>query len=120
MDDDSYWHRSLTKVGIEHAQRFAELTILSSNSLLPQILKAGYKTIFATPWYLDQLSYGSDWTKFYETDPTSYLTGRDEQLRKLVVGGEVREYLCSRSSSISRARFFRRPASGQSISTLSL
>ena len=43
--------------------------------------------MLSSPWYLNYISYGVDWPKYYEIDPQEF----DGTLRqkRLVIGGEV-------------------------------
>jgi hexosaminidase len=54
---------------------------------LAAVTKAGKFGVYSTCWYLDQLSTGSDWQKFYECELLDF-DGTDEQ-KKLVLGGEA-------------------------------
>lgn len=56
-------------------------------SLLKTITEAGYQTLLSTCWYLDHLSTGGDWKKFYSCDPHDFNGTRDELKR--VMGGEA-------------------------------
>ncbi|NWJ08262.1 HEXB hexosaminidase, partial [Crypturellus undulatus] len=54
---------------------------------LSRVTKAGFTSILAAPWYLDYISYGQDWKKYYTVEPLNFL-GSEEQ-KKLVIGGEA-------------------------------
>ncbi|KAM9441485.1 beta-hexosaminidase subunit beta isoform 2-T2 [Clarias gariepinus] len=54
---------------------------------LLNVTGAGFNTILAAPWYLDYISYGQDWQKYYKVEPLSF-DGSAEQ-KKLVIGGEA-------------------------------
>jgi len=47
---------------------------------------AGYRTILSQPWYLNYISYGSDWKTYYKVDPEDF-QGSDKQ-KELMFGGE--------------------------------
>jgi hexosaminidase len=47
----------------------------------------GYKIILSAPWYLNYISYGEDWTKYYTTEPTEYPATAPEA--DLIIGGEA-------------------------------
>ena len=47
----------------------------------------GLRAILSSPWYLNYISYGSDWTKYYKEDPYHF-NGAEEQ-KQLVIGGEA-------------------------------
>ncbi|XP_060091809.1 beta-hexosaminidase subunit beta [Heteronotia binoei] len=54
---------------------------------LRQVTKEGLSAILAAPWYLDYISYGQDWKKYYRVEPLSFF-GCESQ-KKLVLGGEA-------------------------------
>ncbi|KAG8180917.1 hypothetical protein JTE90_020144 [Oedothorax gibbosus] len=56
------------------------------NYIVP-IAKKGYQIILSACWYLNYISYGQDWKKYYECDPRSF--NGTESERDQVIGGEV-------------------------------
>ncbi|XP_058473050.1 beta-hexosaminidase subunit beta isoform X2 [Solea solea] len=58
-----------------------------SKEELGKVTAAGYKTVLSAPWYLDLISYGQDWGRYYKAEPLDF-NGTDEQ-KKLVIGGEA-------------------------------
>jgi hexosaminidase len=54
---------------------------------LAALTKAGNSGIYSGCWYLDDLSNGGDWVKFYNCEVLDF-SGTDEQ-KKLVLGGEA-------------------------------
>lgn len=54
---------------------------------LCKVTAAGFQAILSAPWYLDYISYGQDWRKYYTVDPHNF-NGTEAQ-KKLVIGGEA-------------------------------
>ncbi|XP_065513738.1 beta-hexosaminidase subunit beta [Caloenas nicobarica] len=54
---------------------------------LSNVTRAGFTTILAAPWYLDYISYGQDWRKYYSVEPLNF-SGSEKQ-KKLLIGGEA-------------------------------
>jgi len=54
---------------------------------MARITKMGYKVIVTQPWYLNLISYGQDWQRYYSYEPLNF-QGTDQQ-KQLVLGGEA-------------------------------
>ena len=50
----------------------------------------GMRVLLSAPWYLNYISYGIDWHKYYKIDPQNF--GGNNKQRNLVLGGEVSNY----------------------------
>ncbi|KAM4706710.1 beta-hexosaminidase subunit beta-like [Discoglossus pictus] len=57
------------------------------NEELYNVTAAGFQTILSAPWYLDIITYGQDWQRYYKVEPLSF-HGTAEQ-KELVIGGEA-------------------------------
>ncbi|KAM9094756.1 beta-hexosaminidase subunit beta [Sarcophilus harrisii] len=57
----------------------------SYNLELQKVTAAGYHAVLAAPWYLDYISYGQDWKKYYKVEPLDF-SGTESQ-KDLVIGG---------------------------------
>lgn len=73
-----------------------------SKRLLSQITRDKLPALLSSCWYLDHLSTGGDWVKFYKCDPWDFI-GNDEQ-KKLVQGGEA----CMWSESVDDSNIIQR------------
>ena len=39
---------------------------------LAKVTSLGYKALLLSPWYVNYISYGTDWTKYYKVEPLSF------------------------------------------------
>uniref|UniRef100_A0A671EXE8 Beta-hexosaminidase n=1 Tax=Rhinolophus ferrumequinum TaxID=59479 RepID=A0A671EXE8_RHIFE len=51
------------------------------------VTAAGFPVILSAPWYLDWISYGQDWIKYYSVEPLDF--GGSQEQKQLVIGGEA-------------------------------
>jgi len=56
-------------------------------SEMVKVTSKGLRTILSSPWYLNYISYGTDWTKYYNVEPLSFTNGTIAE--ELVIGGEA-------------------------------
>uniref|UniRef100_A0A8C5LHH1 Beta-hexosaminidase n=1 Tax=Jaculus jaculus TaxID=51337 RepID=A0A8C5LHH1_JACJA len=54
---------------------------------LTKVTRSGLLAILSAPWYLDWISYGQDWRKYYVVDPLKF--SGSEQQKQFVIGGEA-------------------------------
>jgi hexosaminidase len=54
---------------------------------MAKVTAAGFYTVLSSPWYLNVIEYGVDWTDFYASEPLNF-TGSAAQ-KALVLGGEL-------------------------------
>lgn len=52
-----------------------------------KVTAAGYRALISAPWYLDLISYGTDWHSYYSYEPLDF-NGTAAQ-EALVMGGEA-------------------------------
>ncbi|KAK2170988.1 hypothetical protein NP493_1119g00004 [Ridgeia piscesae] len=55
---------------------------------MSRVTAKGHKVVLASPWYLNVISYGQDWRRYYVIEPTNF-TDSDQSTRRLVQGGEA-------------------------------
>jgi len=56
---------------------------------LYRVTRAGHRAILSSCWYLDHVSYGVDWEKYYRCEPQDMAGSTSEEQRALVIGGEA-------------------------------
>ncbi|KAF5274103.1 hypothetical protein FQR65_LT04501 [Abscondita terminalis] len=56
-------------------------------STMSSVTKAGFTTLLSSCWYLDHLSTGGDWIKYYDCEPTKFPGSEAQQ--NLILGGEA-------------------------------
>ncbi|KAK2118007.1 hypothetical protein P7K49_004894 [Saguinus oedipus] len=54
---------------------------------LSRVTASGFPVILSAPWYLDLISYGQDWRKYYKVEPLDF--GGTREQKQLVIGGEA-------------------------------
>ncbi|XP_055454423.1 beta-hexosaminidase subunit beta [Psammomys obesus] len=55
--------------------------------MLNQVTAKGFPAVLSAPWYLDLISYGQDWRRYYAEEPLKF-DGSEKQ-KRLVIGGEA-------------------------------
>ncbi|XP_023219978.1 beta-hexosaminidase subunit beta-like [Centruroides sculpturatus] len=51
------------------------------------IAQKGYQMVLSSCWYLNYISYGQDWKKYYKCDPRGF--NATEEQKNLIIGGEA-------------------------------
>ncbi|XP_022693949.1 beta-hexosaminidase subunit beta-like [Varroa jacobsoni] len=54
---------------------------------MKDMVKHGYQIVLSAPWYLNYISYGQDWQKYYEVEPSDF-EGTEAE-KNLLTGGEA-------------------------------
>uniref|UniRef100_A0A2I3H001 Beta-hexosaminidase n=2 Tax=Nomascus leucogenys TaxID=61853 RepID=A0A2I3H001_NOMLE len=54
---------------------------------LSRVTASGFPVILSAPWYLDLISYGQDWRKYYKVEPLDF--GGTQEQKQLFIGGEA-------------------------------
>lgn len=70
---------------------------------MTRVTQAGHYAILSSCWYMNYISYGQDWIKFYNCDPQDFVGSKEQY--DLVLGGEAciwTEYV-DETNVISRA-----------------
>ena len=39
---------------------------------MSKVTAKGHRVVLSSPWYLDYISYGADWRKYYATEPLAF------------------------------------------------
>ena len=56
---------------------------------LERVIKAGFRSVLSAPFYLNYISYGADWPKYYSVDPANFTGGAEAESKGLVHGIEA-------------------------------
>jgi len=68
------------------------------------VTKAGYHTVLSAPFYLNYISYGADWKKYYTIEPANFTGGATAEASGLLSGIEA----CMWSEYVDSANFIAR------------
>ena len=68
------------------------------------VTKAGFHSVLSAPFYLNYISYGEDWPKYYSIEPSNFTGGEAADKAGLVGGVEV----CMWSEFVDAANFISR------------
>ena len=68
------------------------------------VTSAGFHSVLSAPFYLNYISYGEDWPKYYSVEPSNFTGGEAADAAGLVGGVEV----CMWSEFVDAANFISR------------
>ncbi|XP_067658068.1 beta-hexosaminidase subunit beta-like [Haliotis asinina] len=80
------WQEASTKTGIKMVNDTVAQIWLGDALLMREAIQRGYRVLYSACWYLDMVSFGPDWYKYYSCDPAFPGQGVDETR---VLGGEA-------------------------------
>eukprot|EP00949_MAST-11_sp_MAST-11-sp1_P003060 g3060.t1 len=56
---------------------------------MSRVSKAGFHSVLSAPFYLNYISYGEDWPKYYSVEPSDFDGGKEAQAAGLIGGLEA-------------------------------
>ena len=56
---------------------------------MARVTSAGFRTVLSAPFYLNYISYGADWQKYYEVEPANFSGGGAAEATGLIGGLEA-------------------------------
>jgi hexosaminidase len=68
------------------------------------VAQAGYHSVLSAPFYLNYISYGEDWPKYYSVEPSNFTGGAEADKNGLIGGLEV----CMWSEYVDATNFISR------------
>lgn len=71
---------------------------------MAKITAAGFHTVLSAPFYLNYISYGEDWPKYYSVEPSNFTGGEAADKNGLIGGIEV----CMWSEFVDASNFIPR------------
>jgi len=71
---------------------------------MADVTKAGFHSVLSAPYYLNYISYGADWKKYYQIEPTDFEGGAEAEKTHLMSGIEV----CMWSEYVDATNFIAR------------
>jgi len=71
---------------------------------MAKVAKAGFHSVLSAPFYLNYISYGEDWPKYYGVEPSNFTGGAEADKKGLVGGVEV----CMWSEFVDSSNFISR------------